>query len=432
MWGERMILYDETDPKSLSKEEIKEIQQFRFRRTIKRVFESSPFYHKVFKERGLTPDDIKTPDDLVKLPFTTKDDLRKYAYPYGGDFLTVPLDQIVGWHMTSGTTGVPTVGAYTSSDIELWANLVARSLRTAGVTRSDIVANVYGYGLFTGGIGLHMGIQKVGAKVIPWSTGRTEALVKTLKEFKVTVITGTPSYELYIAEKIKEAGLDLEKDLSLRLAIPGAEAMTTEMLYRIDKELGLTAHGGSAREIYGLTEAIGPGVAQECPYDEHKKMHIWTDHFYVEIIDPDTGERVGEGEEGELVITHLTREGMPLIRYRTRDITKLEESNDDIPFPTIEIIKGRVDDVIFYKGVKIYPTAINEVLMKYPEVKEYQIVITKEPAKFEILVETDKPSEELRSKLVAEIQAVAFATPVIQFVNGLPRWEGKSKRVVIK
>ncbi|BCU69629.1 phenylacetate--CoA ligase family protein [Stygiolobus caldivivus] len=427
-----MISYDETDPKSLNKEEIKEVQNFRFRRMIKRVYERSPYYHKVMKEKGLTPDDLKTPEDLIKMPFTTKDDLRRYAYPYGGDFLTVPLEELVGWHMTSGTTGVPTVGAYTHNDIELWADLVGRSLRTAGVTKGDVVANIYGYGLFTGGIGLHMGIQRVGAKVIPWSTGRTEALAKALKDFKVTVITGTPSYELYVAEKIREAGIDVEKDLNLRIAIPGAEAMTKEMLTKIDKELALTSHGGGAREIYGLTEAIGPGVAQECPFDGHDKLHIWTDHFYVEIIDPETGERVGEGEEGELVLTHLTREGMPLIRYRTRDITRLEESGDDIPFPTIRTIKGRVDDVVFYKGVKVYPTAINEVLMKYPEVKEYQLVFTKEPAKFEILIETDSPSEELRRKIATEVQAVAFVHADIQFVNGLPRWEGKSKRVVVK
>ncbi|BDC19485.1 phenylacetate--CoA ligase [Acidianus sp. HS-5] len=427
-----MILYDETDPNGLTKEEIREIQNFRFRRMIKKVYEKSPFYHRIMKERGLTPDDFKTPEDLVKMPFTTKDDLRKYAYPYGGDFLTVPLDELVGWHMTSGTTGVPTVGPYTSSDIELWANLVARCLRAAGVAKNDIVANIYGYGLFTGGIGLHIGIQKIGAKVIPWSAGRTEALVKALKDFRATVITGTPSYNLYVAEKIREAEIDPEKDLNLRLAIPGAEAMTKEMLSRIEKELALTSHGGGAREIYGLTEAIGPGVAQECPQDNHEKMHIWTDHFYVEIVNPETGERVGEGEEGELVITHLTREGMPLIRYRTKDITKLEESNDDIPFPTISIIKGRVDDVVFYKGVKIYPTAINEVLMRYPEIKEYQIVLMKEPAKFEVLIETDKPSEELRKKIAADIEAVTFVHVNIQFVSGLPRWEGKSKRVVVK
>ncbi|ARM74657.1 phenylacetate--CoA ligase family protein [Acidianus manzaensis] len=428
------MIYDETDPYALSKDEIQSIQQFRFRRMIKRICENSPYYHKIFKEKGLTADDIKTPDDLVKLPFTTKENIRNNGYPYGGDFLTVPLSEIVGWHMTSGTTGTPTVTAYTKSDIELWAKLVARCLNTAGVRKDDVIANVYGYGLFTGGIGLHIGGQELGAKVIPWSSGRADALVKTLKDFKVTVLTGTPSFELYIAQKIREQGVDPEKDLNLRLAIPGAEAMTPEMIERIERELSLPSHGGGAREIYGLTEAIGPGVAQECPLDRHKEMHIWTDHFYVEIIDPETGERVGEGEEGELVLTHLDREGMPLIRYRTRDITKLIESDDEVPFPKISIIKGRIDDVIFYKGVKIYPTAINAVMLKHPEVKEYKVIITRDPAKFEILVEAEKSSEELARKISEEIEGVTFAKPKIEFVqpNTLPRWEGKSKRVEIK
>lgn len=429
-----MISYNETNPLSLTKEEIKYVQQFRFRRMIKRVYENSEYYHKIFKERGLTADDIKTPDDLKKLPFTTKDDLRKYAYPYGGEFLAVPFSEIVGWHMTSGTTGVPTVGAYTKNDIKLWATLVARCLVAAGVTKNDVMANVYGYGLFTGGLGLHIGAQEIGAKVIPWSAGRVDALVRTLKDFKVTVLTGTPSFQLYIAQRIREQGIDPEKELSLRVSLPGAEAMTPEMISRIERELSLKAHGGGAREIYGLTEAIGPGVAQECPQDEHKEMHIWTDHFYVEIIDPETGERVNEGEEGELVITHLTKEAMPLLRYRTRDITKLVESNDEIPFPKISIIKGRIDDVIFYKGVKIYPTAINAVMMKHPEVKEYKVIITREPAKFEILVEADNPSEELAREIAEEVESVTFARPKIVFVepNTLPRWEGKSKRVEVK
>ncbi|AWR96189.1 AMP-binding protein [Acidianus sulfidivorans JP7] len=429
-----MINYDETNPYLLSKDEIKSIQQFRFRRMIKTIYQNSPYYHKIFKERGLTADDIRTPDDLVKLPFTTKEDLRNYAYPYGGSFLAVPLDEIVGWHMTSGTTGVPTVTAYTKSDIQLWAKLVARCLRTAGVRKDDIIANVYGYGLFTGGIGLHIGGQELGAKVIPWSSGRADALVRTLKEFKVTVVTGTPSFELYIAQKIREQGIDPEKDLNLRIALPGAEAMSTEMIERIERELSLLSHGGGAREIYGLTEAIGPGVAQECPLDKHKEMHIWTDHFYVEIIDPETGERVGDNEEGELVLTHLDREGMPLLRYRTRDITKLIESDDEIQFPKISIIKSRIDDVIFYKGVKIFPTAINSVMLKYNEVKEYKVIITKNPASFEILVEAEKPTEELARKIAEEIEGVAFAKPKIKFVdpNTLPRWEGKSKRIEVK
>jgi len=210
--------------------------------------------------------------------------------------------------------------------------------------------------------------------------------------------------------------------------------MTPEMLQRIERELALTSRGGGAREIYGLTEAIGPGVAQECPHDQHQFMHIWSDHFLVEIVDPDTGEPVGEGDEGELVFTHLTREGMPLIRYRTRDITRLLESDDDIPFPKVAMMKGRTDDVIFYKGVKLYPTAVNEILMKYQEVVEYQIVITREPQKFLLLIEARNPSEELRRKIVSEVKNVTFLTPEVNFVGlgTLPRFEGKAKRVVLK
>ncbi|BDB99276.1 phenylacetate--CoA ligase family protein [Saccharolobus caldissimus] len=430
------LIYDETNPKTLNKEEINEVQRIRLRSIIHKVYENSPYYHKLFKERGIRPEDIRSIEDLVKIPFTTKDDLRKRAYPHGGDFLAVPFNQIVGWHMTSGTTGIPTVNAYTWNDIEVWTNLVARSLRTAGVTNNDIVMNIYGYGLFTGGIGLHQGIQRIGAKVIPWSTGRTEALVKALKDFKATVITGTPSYELLVAETIVKLGIDPERDLELRLAIPGAEAMTKEMLERIELELGLKKRGGRALEIYGLTEGLGPGVAQECPNDNHEWMHIWTDHYVVEIIDPDTGERVSEGEEGEMVITTLTKDAMPLIRYRTRDITSMIDSDDEIPFPKIRMIKGRVDDVIFYKGVKLFPTAINHVVMAHQEILEYQIIVDKSTREHRLIirVETEKPSEKLREKLIEEIRTVAFVTPEIEFVNvgTLPRFEGKSRRVIIK
>ncbi|QGA53260.1 AMP-binding protein [Sulfolobus sp. E5-1-F] len=430
------LTYNEVDPKVLSKEEIKEVQRFRLRALIKRVYENSPYYHKLFKERGLMQEDIKTPEDLVKIPFTTKDDLRKHAYPHGGDFLAVPFESLVGWHMTSGTTGIPTVNAYTWNDIEVWTNLVGRSLVTAGVTKNDIVMNIYGYGLFTGGIGLHQGIQRINAKVIPWSTGRTEALARALKDFKATVITGTPSYELLVAETLRKLNIDAEKELQLRLAIPGAEAMTKEMLERIEEELGLKARKGRALEIYGLTEALGPGVAQECPEDNHEWLHIWTDHYLVEIIDPETGERVSEGEEGEMVITTLSKEAVPLIRYRTRDITSLIESDDEIPFPKIKMLKGRLDDVIFYKGVKIFPTAIANVLMSHEEVEEFQIVVdrTNREHRLIIKVETEKPSEKLVEKLIEEIRTVAFVTPEVELVDlgTLPRFEGKSKRVVIK
>ncbi|WP_338604267.1 phenylacetate--CoA ligase [Sulfolobus tengchongensis] len=430
------ITYDETNPKALNKEEIRDIQRFRLRSLIKRVYESSPYYHKLFREKGLRADDIKSPEDLVKIPFTTKEDLRKHAYPHGGDFLAVPFEKVVGWHMTSGTTGIPTVNAYTWNDIEVWTNLVARSLVTAGVTKNDIVMNIYGYGLFTGGIGLHQGIQRIGAKVIPWSTGRTEALAKALKDFKATVITGTPSYELLVAETLSKLGINAESELQLRLAIPGAETMTREILERIEVELGLKVRNGHALEIYGLTEGLGPGVAQECPNDNHEWLHIWSDHYLVEIIDPDTGERVSEGEEGEMVITTLTKEAMPLIRYRTRDITSIIESDDEIPFPKIRIIKGRIDDVIFYKGVKLFPTAIAHVLMSHQDVIEFQIVVDRSTREHRLIirVETEKPSEKLREKLIEEIRTVAFVTPEVEFVDvgTLPRFEGKSKRVVIK
>ncbi|MCY0858855.1 MAG: phenylacetate--CoA ligase [Sulfolobaceae archaeon] len=428
--------YDEVNPRALSKDEIEDIQTFRLKRLIKRVYENSRFYHRLFKEKGLTPDDIRSVEDLVKVPFTTKDDLRKYAYPYGGDFLAVPFEDLVGWHMTSGTTGIPTVNAYTWNDIQTWTNLVARSLIAAGVTKNDIVMNIYGYGLFTGGLGLHQGIQRIGAKVIPWGTGRTEALARALKDYKATVITGTPSYELLVAETIRNLGIDPEKDLALRLAIPGAEAMTKEMLERIEDELYLKKRGGGAFEIYGSTEGLGPGVAQECPNDKHEWMHIWTDHYLVEIIDPETGERVSEGEDGELVITTLTKEAMPLIRYRTRDVTNMIESDDDIPFPKIHMLKGRIDDVIFYKGVKLFPTAINQVMMNHSEIYEYQVIVdkTSRDHKLIIRVEVDNPSDKLREKLIEEIRAVAFVTPEIEFVNRgeLPRFEGKSRRVIIK
>lgn len=424
--------YDQLDPKALKREEIKEIQWFKLRRLLKRVYESVPFYRKLFKSKGLTPEDIKSPEDFAKkVPFTTKDDLRNFAYPYGGEFLAVDFDELVGWHMTSGTTGVPTVGAYTRNDMELWANLVGRCLRTAGVTHKDIVANIYGYGLFTGGIGLHIGIQRIGAKVIPWGVGRTEALIKALKDFKATVITGTPSYELYIVETIKKLGIDPERELYLRLAIPGAEPMTPEALNKIEEGLGLKKRGGGARIIYGLTEGIGPGVAQECPYDNHEWLHIWEDHFYVEIIDPVSGEVVGEGEEGELVLTTLSKDAMPVIRYRTRDITAMIKSDDEIPHSKIKRIKGRLDDVIFYKGVKIYPMAIEAVLMRFP-IREYQIIVDKIEGKLVVKIEAEGQVD--KSKIEEGIAEVAFVRPEVEIVpiGTLPRWEGKSKRVIIR
>lgn len=421
---------------NMKREELKRLQLKRLKAQLRRVYDNSPFYRRRFKEAGVTPDDLKTLDDLSKFPFTTKDDLRKYGYPYGGEFLTVPMDELVGWHMTSGTTGRPTVGPYTKRDIELWTNLVARCLVAGGVTKRDIMLNIYGYGLFTGGIGLHYGAMAVGAKVIPWGVGRTEALVDLLYEWRPTVMTGTPSYQLYILETILKKGLDPKKT-ALRITIPGAEAMTNEMLKRIDDGFGLKEKGGGPRQIYGSTELIGPGAGQATPCTEYIGFHMWTDHFYVEIVDPKTGEPVGEEGEGEMVITHLTREAMPLIRYRQRDIIKLQYISTDCgreAFPVVQVL-GRTDDVIFYKGTKIYPTAVQAALMKIPEVLEFQVIVDKRgyEHKFIVKAEVINPTPELAEAIANEVEAVAFARPQVELVppNTLPRWEGKSKRFVV-
>ena len=432
------VIFWEPHIENISRAELQKLQFKRLKRQLIRVYEYSPFYRRKFKEAGVTPDDLKSLDDLRKFPFTTKDDLRQYAYPNGGEFLTVPQSELVSFHMTSGTTGKPTVGPYTYRDLELWTNLMARSLTAAGVVQGDIMLNAYGYGLFTGGLGFHYGAMRVGASVIPWSAGRTEGLVQALIDYKATVLSATPSYMLYIIETMKKKGIDPVKDLNLRIACPGAEPVTPEVAKKISEELHLKDRGGGTRQCYGSTETIGPGMGMATPCIEDTGGFVaWTDHFYVEVIDPDTGEPVGEGEEGEMVITHLTREGMPLIRYRQRDIVKMYYASTDCgreAFPIIQI-RGRVDDVIFYKGTKIFPSAIQDVLMKIPEVMEFQIVIDKRGPEhhFILKVETPFPTPALEDRIKALVESVAFARPKIEFVapGTLPRFEGKAKRVVI-
>jgi phenylacetate-CoA ligase len=416
--------------------DLKKLQLKRLRATLRRVYENSPFYRRRFREAGVTPDDLKTLDDLRKFPFTTKDDLRNYGYPYGGEFLTVPLEELVGWHMTSGTTGKPTVGPYTKQDIETWTNLVARCLVAAGVTKRDILLNIYGYGLFTGGIGLHYGAMAVGAKVIPWGVGRTEALIDVLYEWKPTVMTGTPSYQFYILEQITKRVLDPKKTY-LRITIPGAEYMSFDLLKRIDEGFALKEKGGGPRQIYGSTELIGPGAGQATQCTEYMGFHMWTDHFYIEVVDPKTGEPVGEEGEGELVITHLTREAMPLVRYRQRDTVKVQYVSTDCgrdAFPLVQVM-GRVDDVIFYKGTKLYPTAIQSALMKIPEVLEYQVIVDKRGAEHKLIIKVEALSQnpQLAETIADAVEAVTFARPHVEIVppNTLPRWEGKSKRIMV-
>ncbi|MEM4288243.1 MAG: phenylacetate--CoA ligase [Candidatus Caldarchaeum sp.] len=431
--------YWEPNIETAGRKEIQELQLKRLKFILRYVYDRSPFYRRRFNEAGVVPDDVKKLDDVRKLPFTTKDDLRLYSYPYGGDFLCVPREELVCWHMTSGTTGKPTVGPYTFKDYETWMNLMARCLVTCGVRKGDIMLNIYGYGLFTGGLGFHQSAHLVGASVIPWSVGRTEALIQALKDFQPTVMTGTPSYNLYIAEQMRKQGLK-PNDISLRITINGAEIWTEEARKRIEEGFGLKERGGGAMNIYGATELFGPGSGVEC--EQQLGFHFWIDHFYLELIDPETLEPVQPGERGEMVVTTLTKEGMPLIRYRMRDITVLDDSGCGCgrdAFPRCKWITGRVDDVIHYKGAKIWPSTIQETLLKFPEVLEYQVLIDKSSAggQFIIRIELDKEKDgmEKRETLVSELRKnLLFVTPHVEFVpeGTLPRYEGKSKRIIVK
>jgi phenylacetate-CoA ligase len=438
------IRYWEPYVELMTKENLRELQLRRLKRMLQHVYKRSTFYRQKFNESGVKPDDLKTLEDIQRFPFTTKEDLRLNTYPYGGKLLCVPREEIICWHMTSGTTGQPTVGPYTFKDYETWMNVMARTYVAAGTTKGDIVANIYGYGLFTGGLGFHQSAHLVGATVIPWSVGRTEALIKTLKDYKVTVMTGTPSYQYYISERAKEMGIDVEKDLSLRVTIPGAEIWSEEMRRRIEEGFCLKKHGGGARDIYGTTEMIGPGVGVECPFEQG--FHFWADHWYLEIIDPNTLEPVEPGEEGEIVFTHLTREGLPLIRYRQGDLTIIDDEPCEcgrVAFPRCKGIRGRVDDVIHFKGVKVFPSAVQEALFKFPEITEYQIVVDKTVIPYSMTVRAEVPSNLLknqeetsayRAKVMRELANVIFVHPSVELTatGTLPRYEGKAKRVLVK
>ena len=430
--------YWERSLERISRQELGRLQKKRLRFILKYVYEKSAFYRKVFKEKKVGPSDFGDLSDIRKFPFTTKDDLRQYSYPYGGDFLCVPRQRVIGWHMSSGTTGRPTVGPYTLRDHETWMNVMARTLVTAGVRRGDILLNLYGYGLFTGGLGFHQSCRRVGAAVIPWSVGRTEAMMQFIRDFKPTVMTGTPSYQLYVLETMRKNEMD-PIESSIRVTIPGAEVWTEEMRQRIEQGFGLKKKGGGARNVYGATELLGPGSGQECEYENG--FHFWTDHFYLEVLDPETNEPAGPGEQGEMVVTTLTKEAMPLIRYRLRDLTILDEG--DCPcgrsaFPRCMWVTGRLDDVIHFRGVKIWPSAIQEAMFRFPEVNDYLVEVDRTgPKGFRISVEVGSVSDtpELREKITSEVRrTLIFIAPKVEFVKEgtLPRYEGKSKRVVVE
>lgn len=408
----------------------------RLRAGITRVSETVPFYRHKFAEAGATGESIRSLSDLARLPFTTKNDLRD-NYPFG--LIAVPMSEVIRIHASSGTTGKPTVVAYTRNDIDLWSNLMARSYAAAGVTTDDIVHNAYGYGLFTGGLGFHYGAERLGATVVPVSGGNTKRQIMLMRDFGATVLTCTPSYSLLIAEMLEEEGID-PHSLTLRVGLFGAEPWSEEMRDEIEARLGIVA-----LNMFGLSEVIGPGVAVECT--EKSGMHIFEDHFIAEVINPDTGETLPEGEIGELVLTCVTKEALPLIRYRTRDRTRLIREKCVCGRTTIrmERVLGRTDDMIIVRGVNVFPSQIETVLLRVDNVEpHYQIIVDRSSAlmdDLEVLVEASaqifsnqEHLVQLEKRLKFEVQSALGITCNVKLVapRELQRSEGKAVRVLDK
>jgi phenylacetate-CoA ligase len=351
-----------------SRDELQALQLERLQRTLRHAYENVAHYRRAFDEAGVHPDDLKSLSDLAKFPFTTKKTLRD-NYPFG--LFAVPREQVVRVHASSGTTGKPTVVGYTRRDIDTWADLVARSIRAAGGRPGDMVHVAYGYGLFTGGLGAHYGAERLGCTVVPMSGGQTEKQVQLIQDFQPSVIMVTPSYMLNIVEEFRRLGLDPAKS-SLKVGIFGAEPWTEAMRREIEESAGI-----DAVDIYGLSEVMGPGVASECIESKDGPV-IWEDHFYPEIIDPDTGEVLPDGEEGELVFTSLSKEALPIVRYRTRDLTRLLAPTSR-SMRRMGRITGRSDDMLIIRGVNVFPSQVEEQLLQMPALApHYQLVVTKE------------------------------------------------------
>ncbi|MEM4598965.1 MAG: phenylacetate--CoA ligase [Candidatus Diapherotrites archaeon] len=395
------------------------------------------FYKKRFKEAGFKPSEIKTLKDITKIPFTVKTDLRD-TYPFG--MFAAPMKDIVEIHASSGTTGKPIVVGYTKNDIEnVWSETMARAYTSAGVTAKDIVQNAYGYGLFTGGLGFHYGAIKVGATVVPTATGNTERQIMLMQDFGTTVLCCTPSYALYIADEMKRLGVDFSK-LKLRIGFFGAEPWSEKMRSEIQERLHINAF-----DMYGLTEIIGPGVAAEC--EEKCGLHVYDDHYIVEVIDPETLEPVVPGEKGELVFTTVTKEGFPVLRYRTRDLSILytDKCACGRTHPRIARISGRSDDMLKIRGVNVFPSQVESVALEIPGLEPYyQIIVDRQDNLDQIEVQVEMSQEayskkeikepELKKKLSEKLQSVLQIKADVTLLapNTLPRTEGKAKRVIDK
>jgi phenylacetate-CoA ligase len=415
---------------TMKPDELEALQLKRLKNTLSQV-QHVAFYRNLLSGAGVKLSSIKTLEDIRKIPFTKKQDLRG-GYPFG--FLAVPMKKIVRIHTTSGTTGKPTVVGYTQKDIDTWADLIARNMTMVGVGENDIFQNMVNYGMFTGGLGFHYGAEKIGMTVIPSATGNTKRQIEMIMDFGVTAIHCTPSYAMHLSEVAEEMGASLD---SLRTGIFGAEPWSESIRKTLEKRLGVTAY-----DSYGLSELFGPGVAFECP--ERDGLHIWHDSFFVEIIDPKTGEQVSDGERGELVITPLVKEAMPLLRYRTGDITlKMEDGCLCGRWQKIARITGRSDDMMVIRGINVFPSQIEHVLLKIPEVgNQFMVYIDRINHLDEMTVEVEINREyfsgeladlaRLQKKVVKELRDTLELRTTVKLVEpgSLPRFEGKAKRVI--
>ena len=412
-------------------DELRALQLQRLKQTLAHAYVHSPVYRAKFDAAGVHPDDLRTLADLAKFPFTTKQDLRD-SYPFG--MFAVPRDQVARIHASSGTTGKPTVVGYTLKDIDTWATVVARSIRAAGARRGDMVHISYGYGLFTGGLGAHYGAEKLGLTVVPFGGGQTEKQIQLFLDFKPDIIMVTPSYMLAVADEVERMGID-PRSLSLRTGIFGAEPWTNEMRHALEARMGI-----DAVDIYGLSEVMGPGVASEC-VETKDGPTIWEDHFYPEIIDPDTGEVLPDGSEGELVFTSLTKEALPIVRYRTRDLTRLLPGTAR-PMRRMQKITGRSDDMMIIRGVNVFPTQIEELILKRAELSpHYLCVLTREGPMDNLRVQVEtaagvdpqgSDAQAAARQLQHEIKVYVGSSVEIDLKGegGIERSVGKARRVM--
>jgi phenylacetate-CoA ligase len=435
---EKQILYWNKECETIPRGKLEALQVERLRGLVDRLHRKVAFYREALDRIGYKPEKLRTLADLAALPFTTKTDLRG-QYPL--NLLALPRDDVVRVHASSGTTGKPTVSAYSADDLAVWAELMARVYTMAGVTNRDVVHNAYGYGLFTGGLGFHLGAEKIGAMVVPASGGMSKRQIMLMEDFGATALAATPSYALVLAETAREAGVDFPSRMKLRVGLFGAEPWTEEMRRELQMRMNLEAF-----DCYGLTEIIGPGVAFECPY--HDGLHLFEDHFLAEVIDPESGTPLADGATGELVLTTLTRQAMPLLRYRTRDRVALnrEPCRCGRTLVRMSKVRGRTDDMLVVRGVNVFPSQIEEVVLATPGVEpHYQIIVDRPKNKLdtlEVWVEAAQPlwglgPETIRrteERICAKMHDTLGLTTAVRIVppNSVQRSDGKAKRIIDK